>query len=169
MKSKRKSGPSTRKSKPSVPLDYHSKISLTSIVIIFFCLSIALWSIRQQHQLSLFSPAPHSATINFASNLPTAYTNKPFTGTITATSSNPNSQLILSLTNTPSSIEVECTQHIDASFTDTCILTGTFTQAKPHKVLATVLDRDTDTQTQQWFTVQVRSSSTADTPMWIKM
>lgn len=169
MKSKRKSSPTTRKSKPAVPLDNHQKISLTSIVIIFFCLSIALWSIRQQRQLMLFSSAPHSATINFASNLPTAYTNKPFTGTITATSSNPNSQLILSLTNTPASIDVECTQHIETSFTDTCILTGSFTQAESHKILATVLDRDTGTQTQQWFTIQTKSPSTPDAPDWIKM
>lgn len=169
MKSKRKSSPTTRKSKPAVPLDYHQKISLTSIIIIFFCLSIALWSIRQQRQLALLSPASHSSTINIATNLPTAHPNKPFTGTITATSNNPDSQLILSITNTPASIDIECTQHIESSFTDTCILTGTFTQAESHKIVATVLDRDTGKQIQEWFTIQVTSPSATDAPAWIKM
>lgn len=168
MKSKPKTA-TKRKTSPSAPLNYHQKISLTSIIIIFFCLSIALWSIRQQHQLQLLKPVSDSHQINLTTDLPPVIVNTPFSGTITATSNNPNSQLILSLTNTPATIDIECTQHMEASFTDTCILTGSFAQAKPHQVLATVIDRNTGKQIQEWFTVQVTSLHTTDAPAWIKM
>jgi hypothetical protein len=153
-----------------VLLDDHQKIGITSIVIIFICLTIAAWALRQQkliQSLSL-SPSPENY-IQLSSNLKQTQPNNYFEGFITATSSNPKSILFLSLSQLPHGITADCYQLSAETFTDTCTIFGSPTNTGTFKILATVLDRHTQSQKQQWFPLTISNSTDSQLSNWFRI